>query len=150
MDRPPDDDATPPDEPGRAPRRGAERDPAPPDDDATPPDEPGRATRRDAERDLAPRDRTGRDGAAGEPDAPEVNTSAPLALNALAIIGSWGGPFVIAIGVVGLIFAFQATKAKRSDDVDAARMKARTSLTLGVVAIVLGLMSSGLSVLQKR
>ena len=80
---------------------------------------------------------------------PEVNTSAPLAVNVLAIIGSWGGPLVIAIGIVGLVFAFQAMKAKQSDDADTARVKARTSLTLGVIAIVLGLMSSGLAILKK-
>jgi hypothetical protein len=65
----------------------------------------------------------------------DVNTTLPLILSILSLF-CCGISSILAI--VGIVFAVQAGNAKKAGDLETARSKAKTSLILAIVGIVLG------------
>jgi drug/metabolite transporter (DMT)-like permease len=70
----------------------------------------------------------------------DVNTTLPLIINiaALVLCGCSTGLGAV-LSIVGIVFAVQAGNAKNAGDIETARGKAKTSMILGIVNAVLGL-----------
>lgn len=70
----------------------------------------------------------------------DVNTTLPLILNiaGLVLCGCASGIGWI-LTIVGIVFAIQAGNAKNAGDIETARGKAKTSMILAIVNLVLGL-----------
>ena len=71
----------------------------------------------------------------------DVNTTLPLILNlaGLVLCGCASGIGWI-LTIVGIVFAIQAGNAKNAGDIETARGKAKTSMILAIVNLVLGLL----------
>ena len=65
----------------------------------------------------------------------DVNTTLPLVLSILSLF-CCGFGFVG--GVVGIVFAVQASNAKKTGDLETARSKAKVSLIVAIVSLALG------------
>jgi hypothetical protein len=69
----------------------------------------------------------------------DVNTTLPLVLAIVSFFVCGGGIF----SIIGLIFAIQAGNMKKVGDMEGARKKAKTSMILTIVGIVLGVLCIG-------
>lgn len=68
----------------------------------------------------------------------EVNTTLPLILNAVGFFICFNTCFATIAFIVGFIFSIQAGNMKKTGDLDGARAKAKTAMTLAIVGYVLG------------
>jgi hypothetical protein len=68
----------------------------------------------------------------------DINTTLPLILNIVAMIFCCGISFFC--GVAGLIIAIQAGNALKTGDIETARNKTKTAMTLAIVAFVIGVL----------
>ncbi len=73
----------------------------------------------------------------------EVNTTIPLILNLVATVFCCTSGLGPILGIVGIVFAIQAGSARKTGDLETAQRKAKSSLILAVVALVLGAIGSG-------
>ena len=74
----------------------------------------------------------------------DINTTLPLILSIISLACCWGAAGIsFILGVIGLVFAIQAGNAKKTGDMETARNKAKTSLMLAVIGMVLGVVGSG-------
>src|SRR5262245_2958001 len=69
----------------------------------------------------------------------DVNTTLPMVLSIVSFFVCGGGIF----SIIGFIFALQAGNAKKVGDMGTARKKAKTSMILTIVGIVLGVLCLG-------
>ncbi len=70
----------------------------------------------------------------------DVNTTLPLVLSIVSIFCCGFGTI---LGIVGVVFALQASNAKKTGDLETARAKAKTSLIVAIVSMALGAIIDG-------
>lgn len=68
----------------------------------------------------------------------DVNTTLPLILNIVGFFTCGWGCLSAILFIVGLVFSIQAGNMKKTGDVEGARAKAKTALTMAIVGYVLG------------
>ena len=73
----------------------------------------------------------------------DINTTLPLVLSIVAMLCCWGSGIGFILGVVGLVFSIQAGNAKKTGDMETARNKSKTALTVSIIALVLGFVGNG-------
>lgn len=68
----------------------------------------------------------------------DVNTTLPLILNIVGLVLCSGTCVGAILCIVGIVFAVQGNNLKSTGDLDSARKKAKTSMTMFVIAAALG------------
>ena len=69
----------------------------------------------------------------------DVNTTTPLVLNIVGALLCSGTCVSSIVCIVGIVFAVQAGNLKNAGDVMSARAKAKSSMTMFIVSMVIGL-----------
>lgn len=70
----------------------------------------------------------------------DVNTMLPLILNIAGALLCGGTCIGFILNIVGIVFAVQAGNAKNAGDIETARGKAKTSMIMAIISIVLGVL----------
>ena len=68
----------------------------------------------------------------------DVNTTLPLILNALGFFFCFTACISPILFIVGFVFSIQAGNMKKTGDVEGARAKAKTAMTMAIIGYVLG------------
>jgi len=68
----------------------------------------------------------------------DVNTTLPLILNIVGALFCGGTCVGFILAIVGIVFAVQAGNAKNAGDIATAQSKAKTSMLMAIITIVLG------------
>jgi hypothetical protein len=67
-----------------------------------------------------------------------VNTTLPLILNIVAAVLCGAGCLTFILSIVGIVFAVQGGNAKNAGDLVTAKAKARTSMLMFIITVVIG------------
>lgn len=68
----------------------------------------------------------------------DVNTTMPLIINAVGFFLCGWGCISAILFIVGFVFAIQAGNMKKTGDIAGAQAKAKSSMTMGVIGLVVG------------
>lgn len=68
----------------------------------------------------------------------EVNTTLPLILNIVALVFCSTSCIAPIIAIVGIVFSVQAGNMKKMGDVGGATAKAKSAMTMAIVALAIG------------
>ena len=71
----------------------------------------------------------------------DVNTTLPLILNIVAAVLCGGLCVTFVLSILGIVFAVQGGNAKNSGDITTARAKAKASMQMFIITIVLGVVA---------
>jgi len=71
----------------------------------------------------------------------DVNTLLPLILNIVGALFCWGTCVGFVLAVVGIVFAVQAGNAKNAGDITTAKGKAKTSMLMFIITVVLSVLA---------
>ena len=71
----------------------------------------------------------------------DVNTLLPLILNIVGALFCWGTCVGFVLAVVGIVFAVQAGNAKNAGDIATAKGKAKTSMLMFIITVVLSVLA---------
>ena len=80
----------------------------------------------------------------------EANTTLPIVLNIVATLFGCGSGLAPVLGVVGIIFALQASSAKKLGDAGTSRRKAKTSLILAIASLLVAVVGTPIVYLAAR
>ena len=75
----------------------------------------------------------------------DVNTTLPLILNAVGFFVCFNTCLGTILFIIGFIFSIQAGNMKKTGDLDGARAKAKTAMTMAIIGYVLGVVLDILS-----
>ena len=75
----------------------------------------------------------------------DVNTTLPLVLNIVGFFLCVNTCFADILFIIGFIFAIQAGNMKKTGDVENARAKAKSAMTMAIIGFVIGLVLDILS-----
>ncbi len=68
----------------------------------------------------------------------DVNTTLPLVLNIVGLLLCSGTCIGAVLCIVGIVFAVQGSNLKGTGDIESARKKAKTSMTMFIVSAAVG------------
>jgi hypothetical protein len=68
----------------------------------------------------------------------DVNTTLPMILNIVGFFACGWGCLSAILFIVGFVFSIQAGNMKKAGDVEGARNKSKTAMTMAIIGYVLG------------
>jgi uncharacterized membrane protein len=69
----------------------------------------------------------------------DVNTTLPLILNIVGFFFCFNTCLADILFIVGFVFAIQGGNMKKSGDIDGARAKTKSAMTMAIIGFVLGI-----------